>query len=115
VDQTFSPMIWNGQVFDNVRGRAIGRELASSRDDGHVLVALTAVLAEQVEGDRGARWRSRVRGWLQRDSGTDPRLAEPGAASQRTLSEVMALHRAWSDTTLVPTPEPVRTQAFGAM
>lgn len=115
VDGAFSPVVFNGLVFDNVRGRAIGREHANSRDDGNAIVALIAQLSQALDSDRSAEWRRRVQGWMDRDPGIDPRLAEPDAGLRRTLSEVASMHRIYADGEIAVAPEPSSTQVFGGM
>lgn len=115
VDKAFSPVLYDGLVFDNVRGRAIGRWNADSRDDGHALVAVIAQFSDTLDGPARGELRSRVRGWMERDPGIDPRLAEPDASVSRSFSEVVSLHGIWSDPLVTGAPEPVGTTIFGGM
>lgn len=115
VDKTYIPIVVDGMTLDNVRGRAISRRLATSRDDGHTLLSQIALLARLVPPSTQIRWRQRVKGWLERIPGTDKPLADPAAAAQRTVNEVIALHEIVTDPNLLSWSEPVRSDVLGAM
>jgi hyaluronate lyase len=67
VEQTFAPFVYDEQMMDCVRGRAISREQERSHDDGHVTVQAILTLADSVPAQTGNRWRGLCRGWIERN------------------------------------------------
>jgi hyaluronate lyase len=75
IEITFAPVIYDNQMLDFVRGRAISRTTRRDHHDGHSAVEHILKLAEGVaveDADRAARWRGTCKGWLTRDTYDNP-------------------------------------------
>ncbi len=68
VEDSFAPFMYDGQMIDAVRGRAVSRETERSIDDGNIFIEATLRLAQAVDATTAARWRGLCLGWIQRNS-----------------------------------------------
>ncbi|WP_166845311.1 polysaccharide lyase 8 family protein [Isoptericola sp. BMS4] len=67
VEASFAPFVFNGQMMDAVRGRAVSRYAERSIDDGNLLIEHVLRLAEAADPDTAARWRGLCRQWIESD------------------------------------------------
>ncbi|WP_104088942.1 polysaccharide lyase 8 family protein [Arthrobacter sp. GMC3] len=81
VEDSFAPFLYNGQMLDSVRGRAVSRTQERSYDDGNMAVEAILWLARAVDPATGNRWRGLCRGWIERNSFENPMV---GASIPRT-------------------------------
>ncbi|MFE6049322.1 polysaccharide lyase 8 family protein [Kitasatospora sp. NPDC056446] len=72
VDRCFAPCLHDGLVMDHVSGRAISRQGGSDHGRGHSLIAAIVLLAESEPAADRARRRAMAKGWLLRDTWSDP-------------------------------------------
>lgn len=107
VEASFAPLVYNGQMMDSVRGRAISRQTEGSHDDGTVTIEAILWLARAVDPATAARWQSIALGWIQRNTYSSP-LAS--ASIPRT-----ALVKQLLGSKVTAAPEPVGHTFFPAM
>lgn len=110
IDTATAPFIVNGLMMDNVSGRGISRSGSSEFRRGTPVLGAIAVIAKGVDADRAARWRSMIKGWLDRNH-VDPPLADP----RQSLVRLSNLKAIMDDATVRPAPEPVEHRVFGSM
>lgn len=67
VERSFAPFVLDGPMADAVRGRAVSRERESDRTAGAAALSGILLLAESAPAERRDRWRSLVKGWIERD------------------------------------------------
>ncbi|MPV38155.1 polysaccharide lyase 8 family protein [Georgenia subflava] len=65
VEESFAPLVYQGQMMDAVRGRAVSREKERSYDNGFMAVEAILMLARAVDAQTAERWRGRCRHWLE--------------------------------------------------
>ncbi|TDE01014.1 polysaccharide lyase family 8 super-sandwich domain-containing protein [Jiangella asiatica] len=107
VDIMLAPVVYDNVLMDFIRGRSIARE-AGDHGGGHEVSEVVLRLAQAADAGTAARWRSMVKGWMERDTYDDP-LA--GASIQR-----LALFKELrADTSVAPAPEPVAHKLFASM
>ncbi|MFE1755909.1 polysaccharide lyase 8 family protein [Streptomyces anandii] len=118
VEHAFAPLVHDGLVMDGVSGRAISRGLSRSGDSGisqsdhsrgHALIAAITLLADAAAPAERERWYGRVKGWIQRDTGS-PVLTDP----QFGVADLARLHAA-AASPAAPAPEPPGHRLFAAM
>jgi len=81
VEDSFAPFLYNGQMLDSVRGRAISRAQERSYTNGDMAIESILWLARAVDPATGTRWRGLCKGWITRNTFESP-LA--GASIPRT-------------------------------
>ena len=64
IDGSFAPLMYNGQMMDSVRGRAISRIRERSIDDGNSLIEYTLRLVGAADEATAARWRGLCKQWI---------------------------------------------------
>lgn len=64
VEDSYAPFMYQGQMMDSVRGRAVSRFTERSIDDGNALIEHTLRLARAVDARTGDRWRGLCRQWI---------------------------------------------------
>ncbi len=64
IDGSFAPLMYNGQMMDAVRGRAICRTERRSIDDGNNLIEATLRLAAAADAPTAERWRGLCKQWI---------------------------------------------------
>ncbi len=69
IDGSFAPLMYNGQMMDSVRGRAISRSGERSRDNGDQLIEDTLRLAGAADDETAARWRGLCKQWILENEG----------------------------------------------
>ncbi|WP_435238363.1 polysaccharide lyase 8 family protein [Streptomyces sp. YPW6] len=82
IEGSFAPLMYNGQMMDAVRGRAVSRYAERSIDNGNQLIEYTLRLADAVESSAPAtatRWRGLCRQWI--DSNTAASVFDPTHAA----------------------------------
>lgn len=111
VEITFAPVIYDNQMLDFVRGRAISRVARSDHADGHAAVEHILMLAEGVAEEdpaRAQRWRAMCKGWLTRDG-------HDGAFAGARIPRVAAYVDVLDDETIPAAPEPTGCTLFPSM
>ena len=68
VDLTYAPFMYDGLVMDVVRGRFLGRQLETDHDAGHAITEAVLRLVPVGSRDQQKRWKSLVKGWIQRET-----------------------------------------------
>lgn len=68
VEDSFAPVIFDCQMMDFVRGRAISRASEQSHDNAYMVIESVLSLAEAVDDETANRWRGLCAGWLDRDT-----------------------------------------------
>ncbi|MFF0342791.1 polysaccharide lyase 8 family protein [Kribbella sp. NPDC004875] len=68
VDESFAPVIYDCQMMDSVRGRAVSRYQERSHDDAYIIIESMLTLAKGVDASTAARWRALCAGWIARDT-----------------------------------------------
>lgn len=74
IEGSFAPLMFNGQMMDAVRGRAVSRIQERSIDDGNQLIESTLMLAQAADATTAARWRGLCRQWI--DSNSDATITD---------------------------------------
>lgn len=69
IEGSFAPLMFNGQMMDAVRGRAVSRIKERSVDDGNQLIESTLMLAQAADATTATRWRGLCRQWIESNSG----------------------------------------------
>ncbi|MGW0122092.1 polysaccharide lyase 8 family protein [Streptomyces sp. NPDC003327] len=110
VDHAIAPFVHNGLIMDNVSSRGISRAGTSDHTRAHALLATIVLLGQGASEAENARWRSMVKGWMQRDYHLPP-LRNP----KLSLVRAALLHSLLDDTSIVPAPEPVGHRLFHHM
>lgn len=107
VEGSFAPFMFNGQMMDAVRGRAVARYELRSKDNGDELIEYTLRLAQAAPPETAARWRGLCRQWI--DSNEFADIAESANIGRRALvADLLA-----SD--IAPQPDVVGPRFFPAM
>lgn len=107
VEKSFAPFVYDGQMSDAVRGRAISRTGERSFDDGNGCIESVLRLASAVDAATARRWQAICRGWIDRNH-TKPMI--PTASIPR-----LALVKALLNRNVAGTPEPTGPRLFPAM
>lgn len=107
VEDSFAPFIYDGQMMDSVRGRAISRTQERAYDDGTMTIEAILWLSKAVDTATANRWRALCKGWVQRNKFDNPLT---GASIPRT-----ALLKELSTSTVRPKAEPKGHSFFGGM
>ena len=68
VDLTYAPFMYDGLVMDVVRGRFLGRQLETDHDAGHAITEAVLRLVPVGSRVQQKRWKSLVKGWIQRET-----------------------------------------------
>ncbi|MHA6513413.1 polysaccharide lyase 8 family protein [Tessaracoccus sp. Z1128] len=68
IEGSFAPFMYNGQMMDAVRGRAVSRFALRSIDNGNELIEYTLRMAKGADSETAARWRGLCRQWLDSNS-----------------------------------------------
>ncbi|GAB3758356.1 polysaccharide lyase 8 family protein [Microlunatus parietis] len=110
IDTATAPLIFNGLMMDNVSGRGISRSGSSEFGRGTPVLGAIAVIADGVDAERAARWRSMIKGWLDRNDVAPP-LTDP----RQPLVRLSNLKSIMDDAAITPAPEPVEHRVFGSM
>jgi hyaluronate lyase len=111
VERTFQPVIYDNQMLDFVRGRAISRSNARDHNDAHGALEHLLKLADGVaveDQERAQRWRAMVKGWMRRDTHDD---IFAGARVPRVATYARVL----ADESVPAAPEPVTFTVFPGM
>lgn len=107
IEDSFAPNMFQGQMMDAVRGRAIARIQERSIDNGNQLIEYTLRLAKAVDETTATRWRGLVRQWIESNSAAT--IAESTNIGRLALiTELLA-------TDIAPVPDPVGPRFFPAM
>lgn len=109
IDMAIAPFIYNGLMMDCVSGRGISRETGSDHERGHPLIGSVALIAKGVDAEQALRWRSMIKGWVERDTYDDV------LNSRRSLMQLANLQEVISDDTITASPEPVEHRVFHQM
>lgn len=65
IEDSFAPFMFQGQMMDAVRGRAVARPQERSIDNGDQLIEYTLRMAKAVDATTAARWRGLARQWIE--------------------------------------------------
>nr|WP_235020129.1 polysaccharide lyase 8 family protein [Ruania rhizosphaerae] len=107
VDNTFSPMIVDGQMMDAVRGRMIGEPRNSSARRAQLLISIMLRLIRSGLIERESAWRDRCCGWLQRSP--EPHHLHGSPAEVALMRDLLL------DPSVTALPEPASSQIFPGM
>ncbi|MGZ0145942.1 polysaccharide lyase 8 family protein [Kribbella sp. WER1] len=105
VDESFAPVIYDCQMLDSVRGRAVSRTQERSHDDAYIIIEAMLTLAKGVDAATAARWRGLCAGWIARDTYGSIR-ASAGLARLALLKDLSGV---------APAAEPVGHKLFTSM
>ncbi|NEE02433.1 polysaccharide lyase family 8 super-sandwich domain-containing protein [Phytoactinopolyspora halotolerans] len=108
VDRAYIPMMIDGQIPSMVAGRTITRWERSEHTGGHGVEGNVLLLSQAADSATAARWRSIVKGWLQRDTWDDP-LEGADVAKTAAVTQLLA------DDSVQPAPEPTGHTMFANM
>ncbi|MBD4629206.1 hyaluronate lyase, partial [Xanthomonas citri pv. citri] len=75
VERGFIPVMYNGQILDDVRGRSISRINESAAMHGISIARAMLMMADALPTHRAEQWRGIVHGWMARN--TFDHLSEP--------------------------------------
>ncbi|HIW63391.1 MAG TPA: polysaccharide lyase 8 family protein [Candidatus Stackebrandtia excrementipullorum] len=106
VEKAYQPFIFNGEIMSSVLGRAISRHAHNGR--AHVIIEGILRMAETVDDETARRWKAMCKGWLTRDTSTDP-------LKTHYIERVTLFNALLTDTSIEPTPEPVGHWQFSGM
>lgn len=89
VEDSFAPFIFDGQMMDSVRGRAISRTAERSFYNGTMAIEAILLLSRAVDPATAKRWQGICKGWVKRNHFANPMI---GATVPRTalLKELAA-------------------------
>ncbi|MCC2593725.1 polysaccharide lyase 8 family protein [Tessaracoccus sp. OS52] len=68
IEGSFAPFMFNGQMMDAVRGRAVSRFAERSIDNGNQLIEYTLRMAKAADPETATRWRGLCRQWIESNS-----------------------------------------------
>ncbi|SIN88728.1 polysaccharide lyase 8 family protein [Agromyces cerinus] len=71
IDGSFAPFMFNGQMMDAVRGRAVSRYAERSIDNGDELIEATLRLAQAADPATAEHWRGLCRQWIEGNSASE--------------------------------------------
>ncbi len=111
VDRGFVPVIHDGRIADDVRGRSISRAGEPDNYYGRLVIDAILRMADAVadsDPQTALRWRGHCKGWLQRMSAVDP---FDGASVPRCT----AYSRLLTDDSVAPADEADGLTVFGSM
>jgi hyaluronate lyase len=108
VEKTYAPVVFDDQMMDNVRGRAVSRSSESEHTDGHTAVLDVLSLAPSVDDSTAAQWKALCAGWLDRDTYDNP-------LAKMTVPQIALVKALRADTSVTAAPEPVRHNLFAQM
>ncbi|MEZ0089408.1 polysaccharide lyase 8 family protein [Streptacidiphilus sp. EB129] len=75
VDLTYAPFMYDGLVMDVVRGRFLSRQGETDHDAGHAITEAVLRLIPLGSRDQQKRWKSMVKGWIERETFTPIRAS----------------------------------------
>ncbi|WP_432973756.1 polysaccharide lyase 8 family protein [Dactylosporangium sp. CA-233914] len=104
----YAPVVWNGLVFDAVRGRAVARSYRPDHRDGRMAIGALLRLAESATAGGAGRYRAAAKGWIQRTA--YERFAEHATLPQLALAKAVL-----GDDSIEAAPEPVGHRLFPDM
>lgn len=107
IESSYAPFMFQGQMMDAVRGRAVARPQERSIANGDQLIEYTLRLAKAVDATTAARWRGLARQWIE-SNGSATIKASSNIGRLALVTELLA-----SDVSVVP--DPVGTKLFPAM
>jgi hyaluronate lyase len=107
VDDAFAPFVFDGEMNEAVRGRAVSRSQERGFDDGRTCIVYTLRLAQAVDPATARRWRAMCRGWIERNH-TDPIIGHLSVPQLAIVKDLLG-----SDVTA--SPEPTGPRLFPAM
>ena len=107
VEGSFAPFMFQGQMMDAVRGRAVSRYAERSIDNGNELIEHTLRLAQAAEPATAERWRGLCRQWIESND----------AASISSTTDIVRLSLVTEmlDSAVVRVPDPTGPRFFPAM
>ena len=107
IEGSFAPFMFNGQMMDSVRGRAVSRFAERSMDNGNQLIEYTLRLAKAADPQTAARWRGLCRQWL--DSNSAANILNTNSMGRIALvTELNSLN-------VAPVADPVGPRLFPGM
>lgn len=68
IEGSYAPFMFNGQMMDAVRGRAVSRYAERSIDNGNQFIECTLRLAKAADATTAGRWRGLCRQWMETNS-----------------------------------------------
>ena len=121
VEQSFRPLVRDGAIMDNVRGRAIARRSSSDHSAGRGLMGSLVRLAEGAPPEQALQLKALVKGWLHRNTYLGPQcfsgqpLAAGSACAQFPLYEMSLLKALQWDNAILPAAEAPGAHIFASM
>lgn len=107
IEASYAPFMFQGQMMDAVRGRAVARPQERSIANGDQLIEYTLRLAKAVDATTAVRWRGLARQWIE-SNGSATINKSTNITRLALVTELLA-----SDVASVA--DPVGTQLFPAM
>lgn len=105
VERGFVPVMYNGRILDDVRGRSISRINESAAMHGISIARAMLMMADALPTHRAERWRGIVHGWIARN--TFDHLSEPSTLVDISLFDTAVKAR--------PVPETSTPSYFASM
>lgn len=106
IEDSFAPFMYNGQMMDAVRGRAVSRYALRSIDNGNELIEYTLRLAKAADLETAARWRGLCRQWIESNSAAN--ILEGNIGRVALVTELL-------DSDVAPVPDVTGPRFFPAM
>lgn len=119
--EAYAPLIYDGAMMDNVRGRGLARQFNSDHFIGRGIIASLAALSQGLPTSQADTLKAKVKGWIQRDTSfgsnyfTPVATITPGIYSGLPLYDLTLLKSILNDSSITATDEPVGTHVFASM
>ncbi|TDE02784.1 polysaccharide lyase 8 family protein [Jiangella asiatica] len=108
VERSFSPVIYDNQMMDLIRGRFVSRWNERDHHRARATIEQVLRLAQAADQPTAARWRATCKGWLERDTYENILTAAP-------VTRVALFKELLADSTVHAEPEPVNHTIFANM
>jgi len=107
IEGSYAPLMFNGQMMDSVRGRAISRIAERSIDDGNDLIEYTLRLTAAADPATAQRWRGLCKQWIESNS--------DASITDTTNIVRLALASDLLSSSTTPVPDPTGPVMFPSM
>lgn len=118
---SFAPLIYDGAMMDNVRGRGVARQFNSDHFIGRSVISALALLSQGLPASQADTLKARIKGWMQRDTSfgsnyfTPVATVTPGILSGLSISDLTLLKSILNDGSITAADEPISTHVFASM
>jgi hyaluronate lyase len=108
VNNSFSPLIYEGAMMDMSRGRAVSRYSSTDHVIGHSVIAALLRITQFAAADDASALRSSIKRWLQDDTTRD-------FSTQLPLDLIGEANRVLKDNSMVPADLPSASHVYASM